>query len=250
MSIGKDTFDLNKGEFSQKIGRIIQNFRANSRLIGEPREFVLRACKLTEQWGKMASDPEVVVYLRNLDIAGGRKVKMISLERGGSRQPVPRAKLIDALYPTRRIATTATPEEKHYNSVKAAMRGGVRQQLKTFRDECELPVVCYLSGRKILPGNRTDVDHVGTTFSEICDEFMREKCLNYSLILLKGPPTAKVFADAELWSEWIAFHQAKARYALTLASANRSKGSDGYTTSPDLIGSFAKEDPEELSLDF
>jgi hypothetical protein len=250
MGIGKDTFGLNKGEFSQKIGRIIKNFRANSKLISEPRDFVLRCCKLTEQWSKLANDPEVLVYLRNIEIAGGRKVKVISLERGATRQPVPKAKLLDALYPPKKTATTATPEEKHFNAVKASMRGGISYQLKAFRDSCSIPCVCYLSGKKIRPGDRTDVDHVGTPFSEICDEFVREKCLNYSRITLKGPPTKKVFADTVLWAEWLEFHEGRAKYALTLASANRSKGADGYETSQELIGSFAKEDPEDLSLDF
>jgi hypothetical protein len=250
MAIGKDTFGISKTEFSQKFGKIVQNFRANSRVIGEPREFILRACKLTEQWGKMASDPEVVVYLRNLDIAGGRKVKMVSLERGSTKQPVPKQKLLDALYPPKKIATTATPEEKHYNAVKAAMRGGITYQLRAYRDSCSLPCVCYLSGKQIRPGHKTDIDHIGMTFSEICDEFIREKGLKYSLVTLKGPPTAKVFANSELWEQWVVFHLEKARYSLTLASANRSKGADGYTTDPELLGSFAKIDPEDLALDF
>jgi rhodanese-related sulfurtransferase len=250
MSIGKDTFGLNKTEFGQKFGRIIQNFRAGSKLIGEPREFVLRACKLTEQWGKLAADPEVVVYLRNLDIAGGRKVKMVSLERGGTKQPVPKAKLLDALYPPKKIATTATPEEKHYNAVKAAMRQGIASQLKAFRDWVDGQVVCAITGKKIRPGMRTDVDHVGMTFSEIADSFVREKCLKYSAIVLCGPPTAKRFRDSELWEEWQEYHKQKARYSLVCASANRSKGSDGYIADKELLGSFAKEDPEDLSLDF
>jgi hypothetical protein len=250
MALGKETFGLNKTEFNEKIGRIIKNFRASSKLIGEPRDFVLRACKLTDQWGKMASDPDVVVYLRNIDTAGGRKVKMISLERGGTKQPVPKAKLVSVLYPAKKIATTATPEEKHYNAVKAAMRGGITYQLRAYRDSCSLPCVCYLSGKQIRPGMKTDIDHIGMTFSEICDEFVREKCINYSRIVLKGPPTAKVFADSELWGQWITFHMEKARYSITLSSANRSKGADGYTTDPELYGSFAKEDPEDLALDF
>jgi hypothetical protein len=250
MSIGKDTFDLNKTEFSEKLGRIIKNFRANSKLIGEPRDFVIRCCKLTERWAKLANDPEVIIYLRNIETAGNRKVKMLSLERGTTKQPVPKAKLVDELYPVKRIATTATPEEKHYNAVKAAMRNGIHYQLKSYRDACSLPCVCYLTGKQIRPGQRTDVDHIGTTFSEICDEFIREKSLKYSLVTLKGPPTAKVFADGDLWQQWVAFHLSKARYALTLASANRSKGSDGYETPRELLGSFSKEDPEDLSLDF
>ena len=250
MSIGKATFDLNKTEFSQKIGRIVQNFRASSKLVGEPKEFVLRCCKLVDQWQKLANDPEVVVYLRNVDTAGGSKVKMISLERGTTRQPVPKAKLVDALYPTKKIATTATPEEKHYNAVKAAMRGGIYYQLKAFRDACGDGVVCSITGKKIRPGVRSDVDHIGITFSEIADAFIREKCLNYSLVTLKGPPTAKVFSDQELWQQWIAYHLQHARFSLTLASANRSKGCGDYQTPVELYGSFKTEDPEDLSLDF
>ena len=249
-TIGKDTFGLNKSEFGQKLGRIITNHRANSKIIGEARDFVLRCCKLTDQWRKLAEDAEVIVYLRNIDIAGGRKIKMLSLERGGTKQPIPKAKLVDALYPAKKIATSATPEEKHYNAVKVAMRGAIHYQLKAYRDSCQLPIICSISGKKILPGQKTDVDHVGMTFSEIADCFVAEKGLKYTDITLKGPPTAKVFTDSQLWGEWVAWHMAKARYALTLASANRSKGCGDYCTPPELLGSFSKEDPEDLALDF
>jgi len=250
MSIGKETFDLNKTEFGKKLGKIIQNFRANSRLIGEPKEFVLRACKLTERWSKMANDPEVLVYLRNLEVAGGRKVKMISLERGSTRQPVPKAKIMDELYPVKKIATTASVEEKHYNAVKAAMRRGITDQLKEFREGIELPTICTLSGLSIRKGMKTDVDHIEICFSEIADTFLEEKGLCYTDISLIGPPTAKKFREQELWEEWAEFHRKKAKYSLVLARANRSKGSDGYKTPEKLYGSFAKEDPEDLSLDF
>ena len=250
MALGKETFDLTKTSFSEKIGRIIKNFRANSKLIGEPAEFILRACRLTEQWGKLASDPEAVVYLRNIDIAGGRKVKMISLERGGTKQPVGKAKLVDALYPPKKMACTATVEESHYNKVKSSMRLAIHYQLKAYRDSVNLPIICALTGKKIRPGMRTDTDHIGTTFSEIADSFVEMKGLKYTDIVLKGPPTAKVFKDDILWQEWTHYHLAKARYALVCASANRSKGSDGYKTPDSLYGSFAAETEEDLSLDF
>jgi hypothetical protein len=250
MTLGRDTFGLTKTGYSEKLSRIIGNHRANSLLIGEPAEFVLRSCRLTERWGKMAGDPEVQVRLRYLDTAGGRRVKMLSLERGNTRQPVGKAKLIDELYPVKRIATSATPEEKHYNAVKAAMRRGILDQLKEYRDGIELPADCYLSGMKIRKGMRTDVDHVGMTFSEIADKFIAEQELCYTDLTLCGPPTGKRFKDTELWETWQEYHRGCARYALVLASANRSKGSDGYVTPPELYGSFAAEDPEDLSLDF
>ena len=250
MAIGFDTFQLNKTEFTEKLGRVIKNFRAGSKIIGEPREFVLRCCRLTEKWGKLANDPDVIVCLRNIDIAGGRKIKMIVLERGGTQQPVPKAQLVSALYPPKKTATTATPEEKHFNAVKASMRFAVTYQLKAYRDSCQLPVICHISGKKILPGHLSDVDHCGKTFSEICDNFLKTKNLKYTDIVLVGPPTAKRFKDTKLWEEWTYYHMAEARYSLALSSANRSKGADGYETCKELLGTFSKEDPEDLALDF
>lgn len=250
MTIGKETFGFTKKDYTEKLTRILQNHRANSRLIGEPREFILRSCRLCSTWAKLSGDPDVVVYLRNVEIAGGRKIKMVSLERGTSKQPVPKAKLIDALYPAKQIKTSATEEEKWYNTVKSAMRSGISSQLSDFRKSVELPSVCYLTGKQLRKGHRTDVDHVGVSFSEIADCFVREKGLVYTDIALTGPPSAKKFKDPTLWSDWLYYHEVKARLALVCASANRSKGAGDYTTPEDLYGSFAKGDPEDLALDF
>ena len=250
MTPGKDTFGLNKSEYSDKIGRIIANHRAGSRLIGEAAEFVLRSCRLTEQWVKLAGDPSVLVYLRNVDIAGGRKVKMLLLERGGTKQPVPKAKLVEALYPTKKTVATATAEEKHYNAVRNAMRNATHRQLKDFRDAVKLPCVCSVTGKSIRKGMKVDVDHAGMPFSELADRFVASKGLTYTDLTLVGPPTNKKFRDEALWKEWAAFHLEHARLALVCASANRSKGSNGYETPPGLYGSFAAETEDDLSLDF
>jgi hypothetical protein len=250
MGIGQDTFGLTKKDYSEKLTRILNNHRASSKLIGEPAEFVLRSCRLSPQWEKLATDPGVVVYLRNIDIAGGRKVKMISLERGGTKQPVGKAKLIDALYPPKKMACTATAEETHYNKCKGAMRNAIHYQLKAFRDSVNLPCVCSISGMQIRKGMKTDIDHCGISFSEIADRFIAVKSLVYSDITLVGPPTGKTFKDQKLWDEWIHFHMANARYSLVCASANRSKGSSGYETPAELYGSFKSDDPDCLSLDF
>jgi hypothetical protein len=249
-SIGKDTFELNKGDYTKKLSRIITNHRTNSQLIGESREFILRSCRLTTSWAKLAGDVEVRVYLRNIEIAGGRRIKMLSLERKGTRQPVPKGKLVDQLYPTKQIATSASEEEKHYNAVKAAMRNAVSMQLKEYREGIELPMDCYLSGKSIRRGMRTDVDHVGVSFSELADSFLSMKGMRYVDISLTGPPTSKRFKDQILWKEWYDYHKVKAKFALVCASANRSKGAEGYTTPDDLYGSFKAESEEELSLDF
>ena len=250
MTLGKQTFGLTKKDFQEKLSKIIQNHRVNSRLIGEPRDFVLRSCRLCPTWEKLASDPEVLLYLRNVDIAGGRKVKLLSLERGGTKQPVSKSKLVNALYPAKRITTSASEEERHYNLVKSSMRNAVADQLKSFRLRASLPCVCYLTGKTLRKGHRIDVDHVGLSFSEIADRFVRASGLRYTDIALVGPPTAKKFKDPELWSKWQYYHESVAKLSLVCASANRSKGAGEYTTPEELYGSFAKEDPEDLALDF
>lgn len=250
MPIGKDTFGLTKKDFNAKLSKIIDNHRVNSRLIGEPRDFILRSCRLYPTWSKLSNDPDVQVYLRNVDIAGGRKVKLISLERGDSKQPVSKSKLVDALYPPKKIKTSATEEERNFNMVKMAMRQGIASQLQYFRENLPLPTICNITGRKLVRGNKTDVDHVGLSFAEISDNFVKQKNLVYTDIALTGPPTGKVFKDKELWEEWKDYHYDNAVLALVCASANRSKGADGYVTPEELYGSFAKQTPEDLALDF
>jgi hypothetical protein len=250
MALGKETFNLNKGEFTDKIGRIITNHRVGSRIIGEPAEFVLRSCRLTEQWGRLGGSPDTLVYIRNVELAGGRKVKMLSLERGTTKQPIAKAKLIEALYPTKKTVATATAEEKHFSAVKAAMRNAVAMQLKKFRDSIKFPAVCHITGKSIRLGQKTDIDHINMPFSELADRFVASKNLKYTDVTLMGPPSGKSFRDKQLWGEWAAFHLQHARYALVHASANRSKGCGNYTTPPELLGSFAAEDPNDLSLDF
>ena len=248
--LAKDTFGLNKGQFTERLGRVIDTHRANSRIIGEPAQFVLRACRLSDRWAKMAHDPECVVYVRYQELAGGRRVKMLSLERGKSKQPVPKAKLVESLYPTKKIATTATLEEKHFNAVKAAMRRGVEQQLKSYKSGLQYPIECFITGRRLIRGTRVDVDHIIKPFAQLADEFIGENMLTYCDVVLCGPPSAKKFKDEGLWAAWKEYHQEHARYAIVCASANRSKGAAGYATPVELIGSFKPSADDEIDLDF
>jgi Fe-S cluster biosynthesis and repair protein YggX len=183
-------------------------------------------------------------------MAGGRKVKMISLEGGGSKQPVPKEKLVEALYPTKKIATTATLEEKHFNAVKAAMRRGVEQQLREYKATVNYPIECLVTGRRLIRGTRVDVDHHGKPFSQIADEWVNYSMLNYTDVVLSGPPTGKRIKDDILWESWKEWHREHARFAIVCASANRSKGAAGYATPIELIGSFKPIGNDEIDLDF
>jgi hypothetical protein len=248
--LGKETLQLTKKDFTEKISRIIDNHRANSRIIGEPREFVLRSCRLSDRWIKMAQKPEVLVYCRYQELAGGRRIKMLSLEVGGSKIPVPKGKLVEALYPTKKTASTATLEEKHFNAVKAAMRRGVEKQLKNYKATVGYPVECLVTGRLLRKGARVDVDHHGKPFAQLADEWVIHNMLTYADIVLSGPPSAKKIKDDTLWISWQEWHQEHARLAVVCATANRSKGAAGYATPVELIGSFKPQAEDEIDLDF
>jgi len=246
----KETLGMGKGQFTEKVTRIINNHRANSKLIGEPREFVLRVCRLTERWSKLAQKTDTVVYLRYIDIAGGRKVKVLSLEGGGSKQPVPKAKLVEALYPTKKIATTATLEEKHFNAVKGAMRHAVEKQLKDYKATTSYPIECLVTGRLLRKGTRVDIDHFGKPFAQLADEWVQNNMLTYADIALEGPPTAKKMKDPILWESWKQWHLEHARLALVCAKANRQKGAAGYATPVELLGTFKPQAEDEIDIDF
>jgi hypothetical protein len=176
---------------------------------------------------------------------------MLSLERGGTKQPVSKSKLIDSLYPAKKIATSASPEEKHYNAVRSAMRNGIASQLKEFRDNVPRPIICPLTGKTLRKGMRTDVDHFGKPFAQIADEFVGAMELTYIDIYLVGPPNRKRFKDKELWEAWQLFHIENCELHLVCSSANRSKGADGYRTPQELIGKYDTGEGEEtLSLGF
>ena len=246
----KETLNLNKTQFTEKLVSIINNNRANSRLIGSPLEFILRVCKLSERWGKLAQKPDTKVFLRYFEMAGGRKVKMISLEGGGAKQPVPKAKLVEALYPAKKIATTATIEEKHFNAVKAAMRNGVANQLADYKATVQYPIECKITGRRLIRGTKVDIDHCNKPFAQIADEWLNYSLLTYAEIILSGPPNNKRIKDDALWESWKSWHKIHASFAIVCASANRSKGAAGYATPVELIGSFKPVSDDEIDLDF
>ena len=198
----------------------------------------------------MAQKPDVLVYCRYQEMAGGRRVKMLSLESNGGRVPVPKGKLVEALYPTKKTASAATLEEKHFNAVKAAMRRGVEHQLKEYKATVSYPIECLVTGRLLRKGIRVDVDHYGKPFSQIADEWVEHNMMTYADIVLCGPPTGKRIKEDLLWNSWKEWHKENARLAVVCAKANRQKGAAGYATPVELLGSFKPQADDEIDLDF
>jgi len=90
MSVAKEALGLNKGEFQKKLSNIVDAHRANSKLIGKPRDFILTCCRLSSRYSKVANEPNVEVRLRSMK-AGPRSVKVLHLRREDDfEQPEPR----------------------------------------------------------------------------------------------------------------------------------------------------------------
>lgn len=249
-TIGKDTFGLTKGEFSEKLSRIVDAHRAGSKIIGKPRDFLITACRLADRFSKVANEQDVEVRVENWP-CGPRKVKMAVLKRAdGFKQPIPKQKLVDALYPPRQTVRTPNLERKHVTAVRAAMRQLVDCQLRRYRKFLEYPIECYVTGKQLRPGMRVDIDHLGKPFVQIADEWVASLDMTYCDFTLCGPPNLKRFKEAKYNDAWSLYHQDHARLIATCAAANRSKGASGYETPSEIIGSFAKQTEEEIDLEF
>ena len=250
MSVGKEVFEIGKGDFSDKFSRIINAHRAGSKLIGQPRDFVITACRLASKFSRIANEDGVEVRLENYP-CGPRKVKMVVLRRqDGLKQPVPKNQLIDQLYPPRVTKRSPNPERKHISSVRAAMRQLVDSQLRAYRKALQYPLECHVTGKQLRPGMRVDIDHLGRPFVQIADEWVASLDMTYCDFALQGPPNLKRFKEQKYNDAWTMFHKENARLIATCATANRSKGASGYETPTMLIGSFEKKDEDEIALDF
>ena len=171
MSIVKETLGMGKGDFSKSLSSIVDNHRANTRLIGKPRDFVITACRLSSRFSEVANRPEVEVRVE-MNRVGPRKVKMIVMREGGKTYPVPKGQLVDNLFPPKKIATSASPEKKHAGLVRATMRRLVDQQMRDYRRKLKRPCECFHTGKIIRVGTKMDVDHIGKPFLQLADEFV------------------------------------------------------------------------------
>jgi hypothetical protein len=250
MTLGKDTFSLTKGEFSEKFSRIVNAHRAGSKLIGQPRDFVITACRLASKFSKVANEIDVEVRLENYP-CGPRKVKMIVLKRtDGFKQPVPKNQLVDQLYPPRVTKRAPNLERKHVTAVRAAMRQLVDSQLRAYRKTLQYPLECHVTGKQLRPGMRVDIDHLGSPFVQLADEWVASLDLTYCDLALVGPPNLKRFKDKAFNDAWSLYHEDHARLIAVCAAANRSKGSGDYATPLEVVGSFVKQTEEEIDLAF
>ena len=245
-----------KGSFSKTLSAIITNHRAGAKLIGKPAQFVMEACSMCNKFTTVANRACTEVRLANKQI-GPRKVKMLVLrtisEKDGKSHDVmvPKQQLVDALYPAKKRESTDTPENIHYKKVRGAMRNAVSYQLKKAREKIDWGFAeCCNTGKLLRQSMKIDIDHYGSCFAELCDQWLAFEGLTYCDVMLSGPPNSKRIKEKELESSWMKFHHKRAHLRPSLAAANRSKGAGEYMTDSKLIGTFKAQSEDEMSLDW
>ena len=245
-----------KGSFSKTLTAIITNHRAGAKLIGKAALFVLSSCRMCDKWSGVANRACTEVRIANKQI-GPRKVKMIVLRTISEKDKkshdimVPKQQLVDALFPAKKREATDTPENAHYKKVRGAMRNAVSYQMKKARENIDWGFAeCCNTGKLLRQSMKIDIDHFGSCFAELCDQWLAFEGLTYCDVTLSGPPNSKRIKEKDLESSWMNFHYKRAHLLPSLASANRSKGADDYATPVERIGTFKATSEDEMSLDW
>lgn len=235
---------MTKGEFAKRISVIINKTRLRCRVKKDDKEFILSACKKTKQFKTIAEDETAWITIENVR-AGPRYVRMLMLRRKEpgkrpSRQPCPKAKLVDAVYPPRKTKAKkaknpVSSAKNHAKRVRVALRLHVADQIKRFRDCIVYPRLCPRTNKKLFNWMKIDIDHIDKSFLQLCDEFMEQEQIFYSDLLLSGPPNLKELQDERVSSAWQKYHAKHAKLAAVEASANRSAGSGDYEANLELL---------------
>lgn len=240
---------MNKTEFGKKFSYLVRKYAARTYILGKDKKFIIESCSKVDRYQTLAKEEDIQVTVGYQKISNNRRVKMIFLKRKGTKfkVPVSKAKVLEALYPTKRRKKTS-PEKMHRTKVIAAMRNMVAYQLKEYRSSLEYPLVCWRSQEVIRRGMKCDVDHIHKPFIQLAEEWLKEQKLTFCGLNLKGPVNNKIFVDPEKVDSWLSYHREHSRFALVLAKYNRSAGCGEYTPDAELVGSF--KESKGLSLDF
>lgn len=235
---------MTKSEFEKEISRIVNNTRLKCRVTKQDKLFLTEALKQTGRFATMGNDPTLWITVEKV-AAGPRYVRMLVLRRRPdptkrpSRQPCPKAKLVEAVYPTKtsrkKSENPLTKYKNHALKVREVFRSAVANQIKAFRSDLTYPRRCARTQIKLYDWMKIDIDHFNKPFIQLCDEFLKSSELHYSDIQIKGPPNMKELCDKALEYKWQEYHKTNAVLAAVDFKENRSAGSSNYIPDEKLL---------------
>lgn len=246
---------MTKSEFEKQISRIVNGTRLKCRVKKSDKQFLIEALKKTSRFNTMANDPTLWITVEKVT-AGPRYVRMLVLRRRPdptkrpSRQPCPKSKLVEAVYPTKvsrkKSENPLTKYKNHALKIREVFRSTVADQIRDFRKKLTYPRHCARTQAKLYDWMKIDIDHFNKPFIQICEEFLNSEKLYYSDIQIKGPPNMKELCDKTIENKWKEYHRSNAVLAAVGFKENRSAGSSNYVSDEKLLKSPDKSNHIDL----
>lgn len=193
---------MKKTAINKKISQIIKSYSVNTKLDNIDSDFFFSLFKTTEKLNYIEKN-HYFLYVANYKISGGRYVKMLFASDGHRKIPISKSKLLNELFPKK---SKLTIEESHINNVKIAARNVINPQIKEYRENISLPIICPLSLKKINNWKFIHIDHV-IPFSKLFNDWLDSLGISPLDIELCGPKNFKTFKDIYLKNSWYEFHK-------------------------------------------
>jgi len=230
---------MTKTEFIKQITLIIAKSPCNKPIRKDWADWLLPLLCTTSSYGKKAARPDIqlIVAYRKF---GPRKSKFLVLKEANKELIIGKAKLIEAVYPTK---SKRTPEQKHRGTILSIFRRLIEPQIFAFKKqvkqdindlakagkikEAKLLNTCKLSG-KSLNSCKTACDHV-VPFAKLVDDWLISQNLQFKDISVKGRGSNKYFEEQSLMQDWYDYHAEHAVLQMVCSKANSSAGAKGYT---------------------
>lgn len=213
--------DFTKASFEEWLSKLLKKTQCGTVLSAYYANILFELLKNSTSYPNI-KPPHHYFKVDNYTIAGGRRVKMIFACAGNATMPLPKSKLINAIWPPK-SKKKPNQAQTHLAQFKGAARYIITQQISEYRDSIELPIKCPLSLKNLRTWKEIHVDHK-YPFINLLEEWLEFYDLNPQEIKLVGPPSAKTFADESLSRSWYDWHKEKAVLQAVHSKANLKKG--------------------------
>lgn len=211
---------MNKNQFSIKWKSLCDYYDVDSIIGQEDLQWLFSTLSMTKTYKKISPNTHYIT-LKYFKIKNFSRVKMfhaISLFQDGVEIPIAKTKVINQLYPPKKIK-----KSNHVNDVKSASRNVVQPQIKEFRKQVKLPIICPLSGIKLTNWKDIHIDH-SYPFILMFNEWMDINELKFDDIQLKGYRNSKTFKLKNFEESWYDYHEKNSILQAVHKKANMSKG--------------------------
>ena len=213
----------NKSQLSKSLSTILKAYNVNDILDSGPRDFILSLCSEIKTFKKLSNIEGIEIIVKNISV-GSRRVKMLHFKYGDKYVPIPKNKIVEGIFPTKR----RKKGKNSVNDVRAALRKIIKPQIDDFRTTITFPCQCLISGYTLVHHGQIHIDHE-PPFVELVERWLEENDLYYDEIKTKGTKNIKTLTDEALEKSWYDYHLQHAVLRAAYKKANIKKGSGDFT---------------------